>query len=58
MDNEAVTSGELLWTPSAEAVQGSRMAHFMFWLNTRRAERKLPPLEDYAALWRFSVQEL
>jgi acetoacetyl-CoA synthetase len=50
--------GELLWKPSEEAANGSRMAHYLRWLNARRARARQAPLGSYAELWRFSVDEL
>jgi acetoacetyl-CoA synthetase len=49
-----VTAGELLWEPSAELVERSRMVEFMRWL---RAERGLD-LGDYHQLWQWSVDDL
>jgi acetoacetyl-CoA synthetase len=46
--------GRLLWEPSAERVAKSRLSAFATWL---AAERGLK-FESYAALWRFSVEEL
>ena len=46
--------GELLWEPSAELVERSRLTEFTRWL---RAERGLE-LDDYDALWRWSVDDL
>ncbi|RCW38487.1 acetoacetyl-CoA synthetase [Halopolyspora algeriensis] len=45
---------ELLWQPSPERVEASRMARFRGWL---RAQRGLD-LPDYQALWRWSVSDL
>ncbi|MCB9741194.1 MAG: acetoacetate--CoA ligase [Alphaproteobacteria bacterium] len=42
-----------LWTPSPERVQASRMRNFM----ARASEVVGRPFEDYAALWRWSVQD-
>jgi acetoacetyl-CoA synthetase len=47
--------GELLWTPSAEAVERSNMTPYMRWLE---AERDLRFDGDYGALWRWSVDDL
>ena len=46
--------GELLWEPSAEAVQRSRMTEYMRWLET---ERNLG-FGGYDELWRWSVEDL
>src|SRR3954454_25326698 len=50
-----VTRGELLWTPSAEAVDRSNLTRYMRWLS---AERGLDFDGDYRALWRWSIDEL
>ena len=47
--------GELLWTPSTDAVERSNMTRYMRWLKT---ERGLDFGGDYHALWRWSVDEL
>ncbi len=47
--------GELLWTPSTDAVERSNMTRYMRWLE---AERGLDFGGDYHALWRWSVDEL
>ena len=47
--------GELLWTPSPDAVERSSMTRYMRWLE---AERGLDFGGDYHALWRWSVDEL
>ncbi|HWN73113.1 MAG TPA: acetoacetate--CoA ligase [Solirubrobacterales bacterium] len=49
-----VTGGDLLWEPSAELVERSRLVEFMRWL---RAERGLD-LGDYHQLWQWSVDDL
>jgi acetoacetyl-CoA synthetase len=58
MNPSSSAEGELLWTPSEEAVNGSRMAHYLRWLNARRAHARQPALASYAELWSFSVNEL
>jgi acetoacetyl-CoA synthetase len=58
MQDSSSVTGDLLWQPTREAAEGSRMAHFLRWLNARRERAQLPPLESYAELWRFSVDEL
>jgi acetoacetyl-CoA synthetase len=58
MNPSSSAEGELLWTPSAEAANGSRMAHYLRWLNARRAHARQPALASYAELWSFSVNEL
>jgi acetoacetyl-CoA synthetase len=50
----AAARGELLWRPSPESVERSRMTAYMRWLE---AERGLS-LPDYDSLWRWSVTEL
>jgi acetoacetyl-CoA synthetase len=47
-------SGELLWEPSAELVERSRLREFMRWLER---ERGLSPA-DYHQLWQWSVDDL
>jgi acetoacetyl-CoA synthetase len=51
---EPVEAPETLWTPAAEAVTHTRIAHFRAWL----AEHKQVDLPDYQALWQWSVEEL
>jgi acetoacetyl-CoA synthetase len=46
--------GELLWTPSAESVERATMTRYMRWLQAERGRS----VEDYAALWEWSVTEL
>src|SRR5215216_5382813 len=45
-----VARGELLWTPSAEMVEGAAMTRFM-----RHLDRGF---ESYDDLWRWSVEDL
>jgi acetoacetyl-CoA synthetase len=47
-------SGELLWEPSAELVERSRLTEFMRWLE---AERGLS-FTGYGELWQWSVDDL
>jgi acetoacetyl-CoA synthetase len=47
-------NGELLWEPSAELVERSRLREFMDWL---RADRALD-FADYDELWRWSVNDI
>ncbi len=42
-----------LWTPSAERVGKANMTHFRTWLN----DRKGLDLQDYGAMWEWSVNE-
>jgi len=51
----AARRGELLWEPSAEAIERSNLTAFMRWLE---AERGVELGGDYQALWRWSVIEL
>ncbi len=53
---DAVTgaSGELLWEPSAELVERSRLREFMRWLERERGLR----FEGYHEVWRWSVDDL
>jgi acetoacetyl-CoA synthetase len=50
----SATAGELLWEPSAELVERSRLVEFMRWL---RRERGLD-FDDYGELWQWSVDDL
>jgi acetoacetyl-CoA synthetase len=47
--------GELLWTPSAEAIERSNLTAYTRWLESERA---LGFDGDYHALWRWSVERL
>jgi len=47
--------GELLWTPSGQAVAGATITRYMTWLESKRG---LSFGGDYDALWRWSVDEL
>jgi acetoacetyl-CoA synthetase len=53
---EATTpkSGKLLWKPSAESIERSQLTAFTSWL----ADEHGVEVEDYEALWRWSVDEL
>jgi acetoacetyl-CoA synthetase len=51
----AASRGELLWTPSDEAIERSNLTRYMRWLE---AERGLDFGGDYHALWRWSVDSL
>jgi acetoacetyl-CoA synthetase len=50
----AVAEGQLLWTPSAERVEGTRLTEFTRWAQ-RRTGRRFP---DYESLWRWSTTEI
>jgi acetoacetyl-CoA synthetase len=45
---------ELLWEPSAELIERSRLTGFRRWLEAERGLR----FDDYDALWRWSVDDL
>ncbi|MFI4926309.1 MAG: acetoacetate--CoA ligase [Burkholderiales bacterium] len=49
-----VQEGTVLWTPSAEQVQATRLAEYQRWLARERGLR----LHDYPSLWQWSVDEL
>jgi acetoacetyl-CoA synthetase len=50
----SATSGELLWEPSAELVELSRLSDFMRWLERERGLS----FAGYEELWRWSVDDL
>jgi acetoacetyl-CoA synthetase len=58
MDNEGSAVGDLLWTPSQDVANASRMAHYLRWLNERRVRAGRAPLASYSELWRYSVDEI
>jgi acetoacetyl-CoA synthetase len=47
-------ASELLWTPSAEQIAYANVTQFREWLQRTRGLQ----LPDYAAMWRWSVQDL
>jgi acetoacetyl-CoA synthetase len=47
-------TAELLWEPSAELVERSRLTEFMRWLEAERGLR----FDGYEELWRWSVDDL
>ncbi|HEU4599453.1 MAG TPA: acetoacetate--CoA ligase, partial [Solirubrobacterales bacterium] len=47
-------TGELLWEPSTEVVERSRLTEFIRWLEVERGLR----FADYDELWRWSVDDL
>lgn len=49
-----IEQGDLLWTPSPEQIERSRLADYLRWLEARQGLR----YADYEALWRWSVDEL
>jgi acetoacetyl-CoA synthetase len=50
----SAASGELLWEPSAELVERSRLREFMRWLETERGLA----FDGYHELWQWSVDDL
>jgi acetoacetyl-CoA synthetase len=50
----SAASGELLWEPSAELVERSRLTEFMRWLERERGLS----FATYEELWRWSVDDL
>ncbi|EHI10435.1 acetoacetyl-CoA synthetase [Mycolicibacterium thermoresistibile ATCC 19527] len=44
----------MLWTPTAERIEASRIADFQRWLAAERGVRTT----DYASLWRWSISDL
>jgi acetoacetyl-CoA synthetase len=49
-----LTEGELLWEPSAAFREASSMTDYLRWLERERGLR----FDDFAALWRWSVDDL
>jgi acetoacetyl-CoA synthetase len=49
-----IREGQWLWSPRPEFAAASRVEHFRHWLR----ERRDVALDDYAALWRWSVSDL
>jgi acetoacetyl-CoA synthetase len=49
-----IAEGTLLWEPSAAFREASTMADYLRWLERERGLR----FEDYASLWRWSVDDL
>ena len=49
-----ITEGTLLWEPSAAFREASTMADYLRWLERERGLR----FDDYASLWRWSVDDL
>ena len=54
-EGNAATPGELLWTPSPEVVERSNLTAYARRLES---ERGLDFGGDYAAMWRWSIDEL
>ncbi len=50
----AVKAGDVLWTPSAERIAAANVTAFQQWLLRERGLK----FDGYAALWRWSVQDL
>jgi acetoacetyl-CoA synthetase len=50
---DAVTAGDVLWTPPADVRQNSRIGRYLDWLAAERGR----DFADYQALWRWSVDE-
>lgn len=50
----SIASGELLWEPSAELVERSRLTEFLRWLERERGLS----FAGYEELWRWSVDDL
>jgi acetoacetyl-CoA synthetase len=48
------SDAELLWTPSAERIERATLTRYEQWLASERGLR----FDDYAALWRWSVDDL
>src|SRR6478735_8051237 len=51
---QAAGEGELLWQPSEERKDASRLSHFMRWLEREQGQK----FESYAELWRWSVEQV
>ena len=49
-----IREGDLLWTPDAARIERAQLTRFMRWLARERGRR----FDDYASLWRWSVQDL
>lgn len=49
-----VADGAIVWSPGAEALADSGLARYQSWLKARRGRS----FDGYAALWRWSVDEL
>ena len=48
------TRGEVIWTPPADVLETSRIGAYLAWLRDSHGLR----FDDYAALWRWSVDDL
>jgi acetoacetyl-CoA synthetase len=49
-----VAEGQLLWTPPEEVARNSNIARYMHWLR----DRGIVDVDDYEALWRWSVDNI
>lgn len=49
-----VAQGQLLWQPSPEQIQHTRLAHYLEWLRHERGRNFV----DYHGLWQWSVNDL
>jgi acetoacetyl-CoA synthetase len=49
-----VLQGQLLWQPSPEQIQHTRLAHYLKWLRHERGRNFV----DYHGLWQWSVNDL
>ena len=54
VDNGAMASPELLWSPPTDAFERTRIGAFISWL----AENGFPRVDSYDALWQWSVDDL
>jgi len=48
----AVSEGDLLWTPSAERVERANLTHYLKWLAARGRR-----FASYADLWQWSIDD-
>lgn len=49
-----MNDGDILWTPTAETIETSRVGRYLKWLDDTRRGR----FDDYASLWRWSITDL
>jgi acetoacetyl-CoA synthetase len=52
--DSAIAEGDVLWTPTREQVQATRLAAYQHWLADERDLR----FDDYASLWQWSVDDI
>jgi acetoacetyl-CoA synthetase len=50
----AVAMGDVVWTPRPDAIETTRIGHFISWLETQRGVA----VSDYESLWQWSVTDL